>query len=131
MKDAHGHGSDPRGTHSQGVQAVGKPPEMWDINRLHPTEDMGEIMITKPDGTQTFQLMPSDQATVDSMRKTIRSGGYMPPLIASRNGDLLDGHHRLEAYKAEGVKQVPVDPQPTPSYAGIRRDIERIHGKQS
>lgn len=132
MKDARGHGSDPRGAHSQGVDQIGKV-ETRPISSVHPTQDVFLDPTKNPylDPVKAAQINKRDQAVVDGMRATIRSGGYLPPLTVARNGDLLDGHHRLEAYQQEGIKQVPVSPQPTPPYAGIRRDIERIHGKQS
>jgi hypothetical protein len=58
MKDAKGHGSDPRGAHSEGVQQVGRPSTMFrgtekgttpqSALRMAPTGDLGRGVYLSP-----------------------------------------------------------------------------------
>lgn len=108
MKDARGHGSDPRGAHSQGVQAVGGTPvAMRSMSSMHPYYHA--------------DLTPQDKAVVEGMRQTIRSGGTLPPMTILPDGRVNDGNHRWYAYKAEGVKEAPVYVGPR-TYDEIKED---------
>lgn len=87
MKDAKGHGSNLRGTHSSGVDQV-------PINSLHPAYDI-------------FQGN-NQQKVVDKLRTAIRNGASLPPLEVTLSGRIMDGNHRFEAFKQEGFKHIRV-----------------------
>ena len=44
------------------------------------------------------------QANIDNYKKADTS--QFPPMVIGNNGYLLDGNHRLQAYKAQGIKTV-------------------------
>ena len=55
--------------------------------------------------------LPKSAANVKKIIAGIKRGDELPPLLVRRykNGyQVLDGHHRYEAYKQMGVKQIPV-----------------------
>lgn len=54
---------------------------------------------------------PKAKALVASMRKAIRTGASMPPMVIRSSEDgvrLLDGYHRTTALALEGVRSHPV-----------------------
>ncbi len=56
-----------------------------------------------------YQPSPGDMRyKVDEIRKTLRAGGTLSPLAVNKDRSIEDGENRWNAYKAEGVKQVPV-----------------------
>ena len=97
MKDAKGHGSNPRGAHTAGIDAINSAPKrkvvMRDVDDLVPTENI--------DG---YGL---NQDRVNLYRQKIRSGESIPPIEVSSFGDVFNGHHRLAAYIAEGRDEIP------------------------
>jgi hypothetical protein len=54
-----------------------------------------------------------DANVVDDYRAKIHAGKKLDPLLVNDKGQVLDGHHRLRAYRDEGVKEVPVEISPT------------------
>ena len=53
-----------------------------------------------------------DRAKVNAIRAALRAGETVPPIEVSGSkgfGLVFDGHHRLAAYKAEGIKNIPVN----------------------
>lgn len=101
MKDAKGHGSDPRGAHAQGTTQVGVTKTV-PIESLHHGWDVLEHVKGDPQAEKTYM------ATVNAIRGSIQAGKPIDPIYVSKSGRVIDGHHRLYAYQAEGVKQVPV-----------------------
>lgn len=61
--------------------------------------------------------LPKSSANVKKIIAGIKRGDKLPPILVRRfeNGyQVLDGHHRYEAYKQMGVKQIPariIDPK--------------------
>lgn len=45
---------------------------------------------------------------VAEIRAAIKRGEKIPPLAVNRDGSIEDGENRWRAYKAEGVKKIPV-----------------------
>lgn len=45
---------------------------------------------------------------VERMCETIREFGFRVPIVATSNGEVVDGHLRLKAARALGLKKVPV-----------------------
>lgn len=124
MKDDKGHGSDPRGAHSQGVQAVGQQFQTRPLSKLKPTQDaktnasIGGQKITYESGhTYNLEQLRGDiplspaenQSIIDGYRAKIRAGQSLDPIYTTEEGKILDGNHRHAAYAAEGVKAVPVE----------------------
>jgi len=101
MKDALGHGS---AAHQSGVSQIGVT-QMVPINSIHASYN-----VLDPNRPR-FAMQ---QANVDYQRKLIRSGAPMDPLLVTKNGAVLDGHHRLLAYQAEGKSTVPVQVMRSP-----------------
>lgn len=91
MKDAKGHGSN---AHSAATEQVGRGPQKVPIASLHPAYDIFKGH--------------NQQKVVDRLRAAIRSGAKLPPLEATFGGRVMDGNHRLEAYKQEGFTHVLV-----------------------
>jgi hypothetical protein len=106
MKDAKGHGSNPRGSsaHQVGVVAVGRAPAMWPIGSLHPTQD---VFHANPSVGPVRPL--GNQALIDKYRGELKAGRNTEPLMITDKGDILDGHHRFAAYRAENRSRVPVE----------------------
>jgi hypothetical protein len=96
MKDAKGHGSTAHGT---GVDQIGQIKTM-PLNKL------------RPHG-------PTDPALVNKYRELIKSGAPITPILIDTNNLIWDGHHRYEAYKAEGIKRAPVEIQKPMVAAGM------------
>ena len=67
---------------------------LWPINQIR----------TVPEHLALIELL--EPAAVDVYRRRIRAGEPIEPLIVTKNGDLLDGHHRWLAFKAEGVSLI-------------------------
>ena len=102
MKDAKGHGSDPRGAHSQGVDQIGRlaghsysRPKIVSIDQVHLVG-------------HTLNWNVQDHAAVNSYRQQIRSGEKLAPVIVDRNQNIIDGTHRYAAFKAEGKTKISV-----------------------
>ena len=125
MKDAKGHGSDPKGAHAQGVDQIGKPLTR-PLSQLRPTQDAqtnapigGQNMTTDTGRTYNLNLLRGDiplskadnQSIIDSYRTKIRAGESIMPILITEKGNIIDGNHRHAAYKAESVKDVPVEIQ--------------------
>ncbi len=100
MKDAKGHGSNPRGAaHQQGVEAA-LPQGVREI----PLTDIYKWQDVNPELVETY-------------RNTMRSGGQFPPIsVVERMRDfddrtspkysIRDGSHRYAAAQAEGLKTI-------------------------
>jgi ParB-like chromosome segregation protein Spo0J len=107
MKDAHGHGSNPRGAQNAGIEAALTPAEMRPLSSMRPFYDAS--------------LTDKDKAIIENMRQTLRNGGTLPPMTVLPDGRLDDGNHRWHAYKAEGVEEAPVYARPR-TWAEIKED---------
>lgn len=70
--------------------------------------------------TTNFQLVPSDKLIpyinnarthnteqITKLRSSLREFGFINPIIIDKNFNVLCGHGRLEAAKAEGMKEIP------------------------
>lgn len=121
MKDAKGHGSN---AHNSGIEKI----PGWSAVKLVPTNSLrprpeNTAMIAKLKAQdadsekafraaypgETYRPYPGDMRyKVDGIRETIRRGDRLPPLAVNKDGSIEDGENRWNAYKAEGVKQVPV-----------------------
>lgn len=70
--------------------------------------------------TTNFQLVPTDKLIpyinnarthsreqIAKLRSSLREFGFINPIIIDKNFNVIAGHGRLEASKAEGMKEVP------------------------
>ncbi|MDE5860604.1 MAG: ParB/Srx family N-terminal domain-containing protein, partial [Ruminococcus sp.] len=70
--------------------------------------------------TTTFQLVPTDKLIpyinnarthnkeqIAKLRSSLREFGFINPIIIDTNFNVIAGHGRLEASKAEGIEEVP------------------------
>lgn len=124
MKDARGHGSNKRGAHSSGVGQIPgwSPVKLVSISKLRPRPENTAMIekFKKLDAEseratraaypgEAYQPKSGDMRyKVDELRAAIRRGDPLPPLAVHKNGLIEDGENRWRAYKAEGVKQIPV-----------------------
>jgi hypothetical protein len=131
MKDAGGHGSNPRGEQNAGVENAVKfvydpvtaaaeaeararflnPAKMVPLDSVHPTKQRDLL---------SLKNKTDDEANIAQLRDTIRQGhgDQIPPLyVSGKNRDVIDGNHRYYAFKEEGVKMIPVQ---TRSRAGMK-----------
>lgn len=92
MKDAKGHGSNPRGGAAHQVA----------INTLVPNR--ANIGWVKKMAAHDSQY---GQSAIDMYRARIRAGETLPPIAIDERNRIRDGHTRYLAYKAEGVKNIP------------------------
>lgn len=99
MKDAKGHGSNPRG----GVVAPDPAAHQMAINDLVPNR--ANIGWVKKMAAQDSQY--GGQSAIDMYRARIRAGETLKPMAVSGR-KIMDGHTRYLAYKAEKVKYAPV-----------------------
>lgn len=95
MKDAKGHGSDPRGAHNAGIDTIGAVRTV-PISKVYPTELLN---------------MYETDPTVEYFRQKIRNGEEVPPIQIDTDNNIVNGHHRYTAYIKEGAKRVPVSNQ--------------------
>ena len=54
---------------------------------------------------------PEGRAKVDNIKKAIKSGKKLPPIVVrktKKGKQILDGHHRYQAHKELGTKKVQV-----------------------
>jgi hypothetical protein len=124
MKDAKGHGSNPRGLHSGGIDKLPgwSAVKLVPVNSLHPRPENtamiekfkaidaeGEAAFHAAYPSEAYAPQPGDMRyKVDGIRQTLRSGGTVPPLAVNKDNSIEDGENRWNAYKAEGIKMVPV-----------------------
>jgi len=121
MKDAKGHGSN---AHNSGIDKIPgwSPVKLVPTNSLRPRPE-NTAMIEKFKARdaaserafreaypgEKYVPYPGDMRyKVDEIRKTIRTGGSLPPLAVNKDNTIEDGENRWNAYKAEGVKMIPV-----------------------
>lgn len=124
MKDSRGHGSNKRGTHSSGIEQIPgwSPITFVAVNKLKPRPENTAMIekFKKQDAeserssraaypNEKYMPKPGDMRyKVDEIRAAIRRGETLPPLAVNKDGSIEDGENRWRAYKAEGVKQIPV-----------------------
>lgn len=120
MKDAKGHGSNPRGAHSTGIDSIAGPEHLVPIESLRARPENTAMMdkldkLTDAREAAAKAAYPGEpydrqgpKEIIASLRAAIRKGEKLPPLAIHGDGTIEDGEHRYRAYKAEGVKQVPV-----------------------
>jgi hypothetical protein len=111
MKDERGHGSDARGDMAR------QNPTVVSISAIRPSQEnlawIAKGLAAAVEGAKAAQaayggkLVPIETG-VDMYRQQIRSGAYIAPLSVDTKMNLIDGHTRLLAYKAEGIAKVPV-----------------------
>lgn len=53
------------------------------------------------------RLRPLSPTAVDQIAESIRYSGLLQPIIVTPDGDLIDGYHRLEAFKKLGRTEIP------------------------
>lgn len=51
---------------------------------------------------------PQEKSRVNKLSTAMKEGGYIRRLIADTNGNVIEGQHRLEALRQNGIKEVPV-----------------------
>lgn len=125
MKDAKGHGSDPRGSHSGGVNQIGKfAPNMTSyeafnyVQSLHSNPEdfaegdladrieknnrysLTEIPVSKLNADE-FTVYP-DQVASYAKQPALTS----PPILIDRRGSIIDGVQRVNAAKVRGDKTI-------------------------
>jgi hypothetical protein len=91
MKDAKGHGSDPRGSHSAGINKIGVIPK---VN----SEAMGVIRNTKPG--EGFSITPSGKVPTEGYMVSLpsRTTSVNPAdLHGARAQDIINGHIKQNA----------------------------------
>lgn len=55
-----------------------------------------------------YQLLPPlEQIEYDNLKASIKEVGVTVPIIYDENGDVLDGHHRLQIIEELGIKDFP------------------------
>lgn len=124
MKDAKGHGSNPRGAHSSGIDKIPgwSAVKIVPVNSLHPrpentamiekfkaSDEAGEKSFREAYPGEAYRPYPGDMRyKVAELRQAIRDGKKLPPLAINKDGSIEDGENRWNAYKAEGVKSIPV-----------------------
>ena len=54
--------------------------------------------LTKKDTNQYIKELAQD----------IKNGAKMPPIKINKAGEILDGEHRLRAFKLAGIKDIPI-----------------------
>ena len=77
-----------------------------------------------------FEPFPEGMASeedVIKMMNFLKAGGKLPPILISKSGYLIDGRHRLEAYKRLGYNKIPVIKGINPSASSI---VDRKTGKE-
>lgn len=124
MKDALGHGSNKRGLHSGGIDQIPGwgPVKFVSVNSLRPRPENTAMIekFKKQDAAsekafyaaypgEKYAPSPGDMRyKVDGLREAIRRGEKLTPLAINKDGSIEDGENRWRAYKAEGVKMIPV-----------------------
>ena len=131
MKDAKGHGSDPRGgaAHQTAINKIGTPPA-WFAKGQHISEaalvrmdktnpDIGSILEPEEFGWDwRLTEVPLSAVFSDNVpfsdperMKFLRSAANVPPVILALTTDnrarLLDGGHRLAVARERGLSTIP------------------------
>lgn len=112
MKDALGHGSNPHGSHSIGIDQLGPPRG----SRLVP------ISAIKTNPKYMAWVKANNMDQINSLRENIRTGNRKIPPIRLDGNELDDGAHRLIAYTLEGhshiaARQLPSKVRTNPDYS--------------
>jgi ParB-like chromosome segregation protein Spo0J len=112
MKDAKGHGSNPRGSHSEGVQQIGGAVHDIPLSKIkpNPTFDLrgwdGDFSKINPKAFQpNMRTAEGNAYTVAKIREAMQRGEQIPP-IDLHDGEISEGHHRYVAAKLEGAKTI-------------------------
>jgi predicted chitinase/8-oxo-dGTP pyrophosphatase MutT (NUDIX family)/uncharacterized ParB-like nuclease family protein/FMN phosphatase YigB (HAD superfamily) len=69
----------------------------------------------------------SSRMNVSRLKKFIQSGGKIPPILVRKQGtgyQVVDGHHRLHAYKKLGIKTIPCRIVPDKQIDIVENDAE-------
>lgn len=67
--------------------------------------------ISNPQEVRVDEINPTEgiaQDAVDILIKQMNEGGSFTPIVVDETGNIVDGHHRLEAAKQMGIDRVPV-----------------------
>lgn len=120
MKDAKGHGSNPRGAHSSGIDKIAGPEKLVPIASLRARPE-NTAMLAKLDKLETSReqafkaAYPGESYTrqgptedVAKYTAAIKAGAKMPALAIHRDGLIEDGERRYLAHKAAGATHVKV-----------------------
>jgi len=67
----------------------------------------GKNVVNENTLAQWEAFSPGNQPGVNAWKEKILNGENIPPIITYKGG-VLDGHHRLKAYRELGIKDVPV-----------------------
>ena len=105
MKDAKGHGSDPRGAHAQGVNQIGR---------------IIDVPIQKLRAIQSYGA-EQDEKHIQGIQASMRNGATLNPIKVTpyMNSYLIsDGHHRAEAGAREGHLSISATVVSPRSYVG-------------
>ena len=95
MKDEKGHGSDPRGAHSAGIDQVGKVPTTQEFRKM--AADLGAL---RSQPNPDYQRIMQDSKVLDAASRAMAPGTH--PLI-EQSGSMQLGHITANRYyKSEG-----------------------------
>ncbi|WP_034631182.1 helix-turn-helix domain-containing protein [Desulfotruncus alcoholivorax] len=70
-----------------------------------------------------------DPDTVERYREAMTAGAIFPPIVITQDNRLLDGRHRLEAYKLVGAAEVEVTIEDPADPAARAVELNLHHGK--
>lgn len=123
MKDAKGHGSDPRGAHSAGVDQVGRMPSPpAGLARFAAGRELASVPLKN---IEPWQLEPSsDDAGTVHYKQQLEAGKSLEPihLVPGENPGkwaVYDGHHRYFAAKDAGLSRIPAVKYPAAADKGF------------
>lgn len=121
MKDAKGHGSNPRGTHSSGIDKIAGPEKLVPINSVRPRpentamldklnrqEDLAQeaYKAAYPNDAPRPRDGPREQ--IEQYRQDFLKGANFPPLAINKDNSIEDGEKRWRAFKAAGATHVKI-----------------------
>lgn len=78
---------------------------------------------------QNPNLMTKDE--MEHLRNSLKQLGYLQPIIIDENNVIIDGEHRWQALKDQGIEEIEVIRLPNLSSAKkrlIRQAMNKIHG---
>ncbi len=121
MKDALGHGSNPRGTHSEGIDKIAGPERFVPIDSVRPRPEntaMLDKLNRQEDASQEAYkaAYPDDpprprdgpREHIEQYRRDYLAGANFPPLAINKDNSIEDGERRWRALKAAGATRVKV-----------------------
>ena len=86
---------------------------------------------TIPTPKAHYKLDLNDKRTrgiVDYWKKQIKTGKEVPPIVLDESGKVIDGAHRIEAYKELGIKNVQIV-KPAKDYSQLTDLFHKLKGE--